>query len=94
MTKPKIIWKCTCHHPSTKSCFSAAGTRKLVRVKGKMHTPRYRGILDDNLLQCALDWGEGSSSNRITFLSTQSTQQRSRSENVCALMLPIQPDGA
>ncbi|KAG2459283.1 TC1A transposase, partial [Polypterus senegalus] len=36
-------------------CFSAAGTRRLVRIKGKMTAAMYRDILDENLLQSALD---------------------------------------
>ncbi|KAG2457038.1 TCB1 transposase, partial [Polypterus senegalus] len=36
-------------------CFSAAGTGSLVRIKGKMTAAMYRDILDENLLQSALD---------------------------------------
>ncbi|KAG2456454.1 TCB1 transposase, partial [Polypterus senegalus] len=36
-------------------CFSAAGTGRLVRIKGKMTAAMYRVILDENLLQSALD---------------------------------------
>ncbi|KAG2456995.1 TCB1 transposase, partial [Polypterus senegalus] len=36
-------------------CFSAAGIGRLVRIKGKMTTAMYRDILDENLLQSALD---------------------------------------
>ncbi|KAG2465915.1 TCB1 transposase, partial [Polypterus senegalus] len=36
-------------------CFSAAGTGRLVRIKGKMIAAMYRDILDENLLQSALD---------------------------------------
>ncbi|KAG2469549.1 TC1A transposase, partial [Polypterus senegalus] len=36
-------------------CFSAAGTGRLVRIKGKMTAAMYRGILDENLLQSALE---------------------------------------
>jgi hypothetical protein len=32
-------------------CFSAAGTGRLVRIKGKMNGAKYREILDENLLQ-------------------------------------------
>ncbi|KAG2465219.1 TC1A transposase, partial [Polypterus senegalus] len=35
--------------------FSAAGTGRLVRIKGKMTAAIYRDILDENLLQSALD---------------------------------------
>ncbi|KAG2466897.1 TCB1 transposase, partial [Polypterus senegalus] len=35
--------------------FSAAGTGRLVRIKGKMTAAMYRDILDENLLQSALD---------------------------------------
>ncbi|KAG2465303.1 TCB1 transposase, partial [Polypterus senegalus] len=36
-------------------CLSAAGTGRLVRIKGKMTVAMYRDILDENLLQSALD---------------------------------------
>ncbi|KAK1803211.1 hypothetical protein P4O66_021730, partial [Electrophorus voltai] len=36
-------------------CFSAAGTGRLVRVKGKLNAAMYRDILEENLLQSALD---------------------------------------
>ncbi|KAG2460963.1 TCB1 transposase, partial [Polypterus senegalus] len=36
-------------------CFSAAGTGRLVRIKGEMTAAMYRDILDENLLQSALD---------------------------------------
>ena len=36
-------------------CFSAAGTGRLVRIKGKMNGAKYREILDENLLQSAQD---------------------------------------
>ncbi|KAG2466509.1 TCB1 transposase, partial [Polypterus senegalus] len=36
-------------------CFSAAGTGRLVRINGKMTAVMYRDILDENLLQSALD---------------------------------------
>ncbi|KAG2459911.1 TCB1 transposase, partial [Polypterus senegalus] len=36
-------------------CFSAAGTGRLVRIKGNMTAAMYRVILDENLLQSALD---------------------------------------
>ncbi|KAG2462409.1 TCB1 transposase, partial [Polypterus senegalus] len=40
-------------------CFSAAGTGRLVRIKGKMTAAMYRDILDENLLQSTLDLGLG-----------------------------------
>ncbi|KAG2455418.1 TCB1 transposase, partial [Polypterus senegalus] len=36
-------------------CISVAGTGRLVRIKGKMTAAMYRDILDENLLQSALD---------------------------------------
>ncbi|KAG2470229.1 TCB1 transposase, partial [Polypterus senegalus] len=36
-------------------CFLAEGTGRLVRIKGKMTAAIYRDILDENLLQSALD---------------------------------------
>ena len=53
-------------------CFSAAGTGRLVRIKGKINGAKYREILDENLLQ-----SEGSPSNMPTTLSTQPRQRRS-----------------
>ncbi|KAK3550789.1 hypothetical protein QTP70_005471 [Hemibagrus guttatus] len=38
-----------------RGCFSAAGTGRLVRMEGKMNAAMYRDILDENLLQSALD---------------------------------------
>ena len=58
-------------------CFSAAGTGKLVRIKGKMNEEKYREILDENSApehSVTSDWGEGSPSNRTTSLSTQQRQ--------------------
>jgi hypothetical protein len=40
-------------------CFSAAGTERLVRIKGKMNGAKYREILDENLLQSTQDFGLG-----------------------------------
>ena len=36
-------------------CFSAAGTGRLAAIEGKMNVAKYRDILDENLLQSALD---------------------------------------
>uniref|UniRef100_A0AAQ4PT98 Transposase Tc1-like domain-containing protein n=1 Tax=Gasterosteus aculeatus aculeatus TaxID=481459 RepID=A0AAQ4PT98_GASAC len=36
-------------------CFSAGGTGRLVRTEGKMNAAMYRDILDENMLQSALD---------------------------------------
>uniref|UniRef100_A0AAV2K153 Transposase n=1 Tax=Knipowitschia caucasica TaxID=637954 RepID=A0AAV2K153_KNICA len=36
-------------------CFSAAGTERLVKIEGKMNAAMYRDIMDENLLQSALD---------------------------------------
>uniref|UniRef100_A0AAQ4QG94 Tc1-like transposase DDE domain-containing protein n=1 Tax=Gasterosteus aculeatus aculeatus TaxID=481459 RepID=A0AAQ4QG94_GASAC len=36
-------------------CFSAGGTGRLVRIEGKMNAAMYRDILDENMLQSALD---------------------------------------
>ena len=36
-------------------CFSGAGTGKLVRIEGKKNRPKYREILDENLLLSAQD---------------------------------------
>ena len=36
-------------------CFSAAGTGRLVRIKGKINGAKYREILDENLFQSTQD---------------------------------------
>ena len=38
--------------------FSAAGTKRLVRIKGNMNGAKYREILDENLLQVHLPTGQ------------------------------------
>uniref|UniRef100_A0AAZ3SHC4 Tc1-like transposase DDE domain-containing protein n=1 Tax=Oncorhynchus tshawytscha TaxID=74940 RepID=A0AAZ3SHC4_ONCTS len=45
-------------------CFSAAGTGRLVRIKGKMNDAKYSEFLDENLLQSAQDLRLG---QRFTF---------------------------
>jgi hypothetical protein len=43
-------------------CFLAAGTGRLVRIKGKMNEAKYREIFYENLLQSTQDlklWGGG-----------------------------------
>ena len=53
-------------------CFSVAGTGRLVRIEVKMNAAMYRDILDENLLQSALDLRLGRRFiNRTTTLSTQ-----------------------
>ena len=49
---------------------------RLVRIEGKMNAAMYRDILNENLLQSALDlWGDGSSFSRTTTLNTQPRYQ-------------------
>ena len=38
-----------------RGCFSATGTGRLVRIEGQMNRAKYRGILEENLLQRAQD---------------------------------------
>ena len=45
-------------------CFSVAGTRRLVRIEGKMSRAKYRHVFDKNLLQSAQDLILG---RRFTF---------------------------
>ncbi|KAL0173820.1 hypothetical protein M9458_029788 [Cirrhinus mrigala] len=54
MVRNKILW----------SDFSAAGTGRLVAIKGKMNVAKYRDILGENLLQSAQDLRLG---RRFTF---------------------------
>ncbi|KAL0146548.1 hypothetical protein M9458_058179 [Cirrhinus mrigala] len=86
-SKMRYVWRKpgTAHHlsntvPTVKhgggsimlwGCLSAAGTGRLVAIKGKMNAAKYRDILDENLLQSAQDWAEGLPSNKTMTLSTQ-----------------------
>jgi hypothetical protein len=36
-------------------CFSVAGIGRLGRIEGRMNRPKYRELLDENLLQSAQD---------------------------------------
>ena len=45
-------------------CFSSAGTGKLVRIEGTMNCAKYRRILDENLLESAMNLKLG---RRFTF---------------------------
>ena len=40
-------------------CFSSTGTNKLVRIEGTKDGAKYRGILDDNLLESAMNLKRG-----------------------------------
>ena len=51
-------------------CFSAAGTRRLVRIEGKINGAKYREVLDLNLLQSAQDLRLG---QRFTFQKENDT---------------------
>uniref|UniRef100_A0AAZ3RTG3 Transposase Tc1-like domain-containing protein n=1 Tax=Oncorhynchus tshawytscha TaxID=74940 RepID=A0AAZ3RTG3_ONCTS len=57
-------------------CFSAAGTRRLVRIERKMNGAKYKEILGENCSRAlrTSDWGDDSPSNRTTTQSTQSRQ--------------------
>ncbi|KAK3545509.1 hypothetical protein QTP70_007767 [Hemibagrus guttatus] len=54
-------------------CFSVAGTGRLVRIEGKMNAAMYRDILDENLLQSALDLRLG---QRFIFQQDNDPDQR------------------
>ena len=58
------VWKKSVSLPTVKhgggsimlwGCFSAAGTERIGRIKGKIKGAKYREILDENLLQSAQD---------------------------------------
>ena len=55
--------------------FSAAGTGRLVRIEGKMNAAMYRDILDENLLQSALDLRLG---RRFTFQHDNDPKQTAK----------------
>jgi hypothetical protein len=79
----------TWHHPYGEAwwwqhhavgCFSAAGTGRLVRIRGNMIGAKYRDRFLMKTCSRALrtsDWGEGSPSNRTTTQSIQPRQHRS-----------------
>ncbi|KAG2471189.1 TCB1 transposase, partial [Polypterus senegalus] len=61
-------------------CFSVSGTGRLVRIKGKMTAAQCTETSWMKTCSRALltsDWGDGSSFNRTTTLSTQPRYQRS-----------------
>ena len=53
-----------------------AGTGRQVGIEGKINGAKYRVIFEENLLQSAQDWGEGSSFSRTMNLCTQPRQRR------------------
>ena len=82
------------------SCFSAAGTGRLVRIEGKMNGAKYREILDENMLQSTQDndpkhtaktmhdWLWDKSLNVLEWPSPDLNPNKN------AVTLPIQPDRA
>uniref|UniRef100_A0A9J8C0K3 Transposase n=1 Tax=Cyprinus carpio carpio TaxID=630221 RepID=A0A9J8C0K3_CYPCA len=78
-------------------CFSAAGTGRLVAIKGKMNAAKYRDILDENLLQSAQDLRLG---RKFTFQqdngpkhTAKITKERLHNNSVTVLEWPSQsPD--
>jgi hypothetical protein len=78
-------------------CFSAAGTGRLVEIKGKISEAKYREILDENQLQSAQDLRLG---QRFTFQqdsdpkhTAKTTQEWLRDKSLNVLEWPSQsPD--
>ena len=58
-------------------CFSVAGTGRLVRVEGQMNAAMFRDILDENLLQSALDFRLG---RRFIFQQPKRTAKLTKKE--------------
>ncbi|KAG2458402.1 TCB1 transposase, partial [Polypterus senegalus] len=56
-------------------CFSAAGTGRLVRIKGKMTAAMYRDILHENLLQSTIDLRLG---RRFIFQQDNDTKRTAK----------------
>ena len=52
---PSLRWSMVVAGSCCVGCFSAAGTRRLVRIEGKMNGAKSREILDENLLQSTQD---------------------------------------
>ena len=77
-------------------CFSAAGTPRLVRIEGTINGPKYRQILDENLLQSA----NNRMGKRFTFQqdndskhTAKATMEWLQNKNVKVLEWPSQsPD--
>uniref|UniRef100_A0A3B3QQY6 Transposase Tc1-like domain-containing protein n=1 Tax=Paramormyrops kingsleyae TaxID=1676925 RepID=A0A3B3QQY6_9TELE len=61
-------------------CFSAAGTGRRVRIEGKMTAAMYRDILDENLLQSALDLRLG---RRFIFQQDNDPQHTAKISKEC-----------
>uniref|UniRef100_A0AAZ3PKE2 Uncharacterized protein n=1 Tax=Oncorhynchus tshawytscha TaxID=74940 RepID=A0AAZ3PKE2_ONCTS len=62
-------------------CFSAAGTGRLVRIKGKLKRSKVqREILDENLLQSAQDLRLG---RRFTFQQDNNPSSQPRKRRSC-----------
>ena len=65
-----------------RGCFSAAGTGRIVRLKGKMNVTETERTERSLIKTCSRalrtsDWGKGSPSKRTTTQSTQPSQRRS-----------------
>ena len=77
----------TWHHPYGKvwwwqilTSFPAAGTGRLVRIKGKMNGAKYKEILDENLLQSAQDLRLGL---RFTFQQQNDPKHTAKTTQEC-----------
>ena len=64
-------------------CFSAAGTGRLVRIKGEMNGAKYSEFLDENLLQSAQDFIKDLFPQILTSLAVPATEKHPHS-----MMLP------
>ncbi len=91
-TIPKV--KCACSSLVLWSCFSAAGTGRLVRVEEKLNAPKYRDSLNENPVQSIQNLRLG---RRFTFQhdndpkhTAKATQEWLRNNSVNVLEWPSQ----
>ena len=61
-------------------CFSAAGTGRIIQIKGKMNGAKYRELLGENLFQSAQDLRLG---QRFTFQQNNGPKNTAKTTQEC-----------